>query len=520
MWMQRMRFLSVGALMLAATVALAGCGGTSTTTSQSGSSGQTASSSAKVPTKLVVDQSGAPATLDPGLQWDTESYQVYRNIFDELVARSPTTGKIEPSVAVSWTNPSPTVWKFKIRSGIKFSNGEPLTAADVAFSLNRILNPSLRSAQASNYSQVKSAVANGDTVTITTKVPDPTLLSYLHILSIVPEQYVKKHGKTYFNLHPIGSGPYEVKQWVQGSKVILVRNPNYWGKKPIFKTVVFRSVPNEATRVADLQSGVADLATDISPDQVATIKGNSNLQVLAAPEEFVQLLLFNAYEAPTNSADFRKAVAYAINKKLLIKTVMRGYAKPVKEPLAPGVFGYNPSIPGFPYNPAKAKNLLKKANYSGQPVVILTSPVFSTTLLQAIQNELHAVGINAKIKSYAGPAYLEKWQGKKHNWGNLNVTDWSCSCEDASGTLFPLFTAGSIWSSYSNPALNKAIIAAQSTVNRQDRIKDFNQALTLIQAQAPGIGLWQLDAIYGANKHLVYKPDLPQDMFVSQMGWQ
>jgi peptide/nickel transport system substrate-binding protein len=250
------------------------------------------------------------------------------------------------------------------------------------------------------------------------------------------------------------------------------------------------------------------------------VKASSSLKVIPSPSEFVQLMLFNDYEAPTNNVDFRRAVADAINIPLLIKTVLDGFAAPVKETLVPGVFGYNAHEPGYTYNPKAARALLKAAHYHGQSVTILTSPVFSTTLLQAIQSELTAVGINAKIQSYATPTYLSTWQNPKHDWGNLNVTDWSCSCEDASGLLTPLYTTGSIWSSFNNPALNSAINAAQSTVNTAARLKDIDTALSLIQSQMAGMGLWQSYAIYGANADLEWTPDLPQDMFINTMKWK
>lgn len=472
-----------------------------------------------MPSQLVIDDDGAVSNLDPGLQYSPESYSVYRNIFDQLLLRNPKTGQMEPDVATSWRALNSTTWQFQIRKGIKFSNGEPLTAADVVFSLQRILNPSFQSPQYANFSAISSVNSSGSSVTVTTKTPDPTLLSFMTTLSIVPKAYVQQHGNTYFNLHPIGSGPYTLVSWNQGSKVVLQRNPNYWGPKPIFKTVVFRIVPNPATRVADLQSGKADLAMYLTPDQVSTLK-SSGLHALITPTERAALLMMNPFQGVTKSLLVREAIAYAINRPLMVKTLMRGYAKVINEPVTPAVFGYDPNIPGYPYNPRKAKALVKQAGYNGQPLILPTSAVFSQAVVQEIQSELEAVGLNVQIQSYAFPTFLQKVQSPGHTWGNIRFGQWSCGCGDASGTIYPLFYSKSIWSSFSNASFDQYITAAQSTLNPTQRRQDMAQALTVLQQQVPGIGLWQTDTIYGANPHLVWQPDSQENMYINQMSWK
>jgi len=149
---------------------IAGCG-----TSTAGNSNNKSVSSSG--SKLVVDEASDPSTLDPGLQYNTESYTVYRNIFDNLLHRDPKTLKIIPWIATSWTEKTPTEWTFTIKKGVKFQNGDALTAQDVAFSLQRILDASLHSPQLANFSEVTSRAASGDKVTIDTEKPAPTLLS-------------------------------------------------------------------------------------------------------------------------------------------------------------------------------------------------------------------------------------------------------------------------------------------------------------------------------------------------------
>ena len=491
---------------------LAGCGSSPTVSSPSKVS--------NVPHTLVVDLAAAPSNLDPGLQYNLESYWVYRNIFDQLLTDNPNTGTIEPDVATSWSNPSPTTWVFTIRSGIRFSNGQPLTAADVAYSLDRIISPSFDSPQAPNFSEVKSVTASNNQVTITTGQPDPVLLGNLTTLSVVPKSYILSHGNAYFNLHPVGSGPYQLSNWVQGSTVTLVRNPHYWGKTPVFPAVEFRAVPSEATRVSDLQSGVADIAFPINPDQGTTIQSNSSLQLLTTPTDRVAYLAFNTDQAPTNNLLVREAITHALNIPLMIKTIEQGYGHQVNTTLTPIGFGYDTSIPNYTYNPGLAKRLLQEAHYAGTPMVFATSPSYPTTVIQAVQQELSAVGIPVKIVSTTQATYLQKVQSPTHSWGNLRMGAWQGTWPDASTYLYPMFYSSSIWSSWANSQFDTAITSAQSTLNQSARQTDINQALKILHAQAPAMGLWQEYDLYGANKNLVWHPNPLENFFVAQMGWK
>lgn len=497
---------------------LAACGSSSTSAATSaGGSSTTVKSS--VPATLVVDQANSPATLDPGLQYDTDSYFVYRNIFDQLLRRDPTTLKIVPWVASSWSQTNPTTWVFQIRNDIKFSDGTQLTGADVAFSINRILNPSFASPQFANFSVIQSATASGQTVTITTKAPSPTLLTYLTTLSIVPQQYVTKVGEQAFNLHPIGSGPYVLSNWVQGSQVVLKANDNYWAGKPPYPTVEFRTVPVAASRVADLKSGAADIALELGPDNATQISGSPNLKVIAAPTERIADLYMNSLNGPTASLQVRQAIAYAINYPSIITNLEHGYAKPVKEVLTPASFGYTNSVPGFQYDPAKAKQLLAGTNDPHPTLVFPTSPSFSSAVVQAIQADLEAVGFNVQIVTTNQPTFLKKIQSPTHNWGSIRYGIWSCSCLDADGTIYPLFHTGSIWSSYSNPAFDQLVNNARTTLDTAQRKQDYREAFAILQKDVPAIGLWQYYSIDGVKSNISWNPGPQETFFIPQVKW-
>ena len=469
---------------------------------------------------LVVDQTNAPATLDPGQQYDTDSYIVYRNIFDTLLQRNPRTLKIIPWIATSWKQHSAHVWTFSIRKGVTFQDGSPLTAADAAFSLNRILDPALHSPQFANFSVVKNAQAKGNVLTITTSSPSPTLLSYLTTLAIVPAKYVETVGNERFNVHPIGSGPYKLRNWRQGSEVDLDANPHYWKGTSPFAHIIFRAVPNDASRVADLQSGKADLALALTPDDTRIVTSQSGLQVLATPTERVAYIALNALgDTPTKSVQVRRAIGYAINYTAIIKNILGGYGKPVKEVLTPYSFGYDTHIPGFTYDPAKAKKLWDSSGYKNQTMTFITSPAYNQVIVQAIQGDLARVGMKVKISTSDQATYLKKIQSPAHDWGDIRYGRWSCSCLDADGTLYPLFHAGTIWSSYSNRTVDQLLDAARTATNKATRLKAYDEVLTILQKDAPAMGLYQDYAIYGASSHLQWRPDPQESFYVMQMRW-
>lgn len=467
---------------------------------------------------LTADLAGYPASLDPGLQYDTDSYSVYRNVFDQLLHRDASTGKIVPWLATSWKQKDAKTWVFTLRHGVKFSDGTPLTAADAAFSIQRILDPKLASQQNANFSAIASAKGSGDTLTITTKYPSPTLLSYLTTLSVVPMADVKKVGDSAFNLHPVGSGPYTFASSISGSQVVLERNDSWWGPKPQIKTVTFRAVPSVASRVADLKSGKADIADSMTPDSATQLKGSSNLKVLSAPTERVSYLAFNTiHGGPADDPAVRRAISMAIDYKSLINDLEQGYAKRVNSVLTPLSEGYPKDLPDYAYNPAQARKLIQRSGDAGKTIVMATSPTYDPQIVQAIQAGIEAVGLKVSISNSDQATYLKKVQDPSHNWGAIRFGQWSCSCLDADGVAYPLFRTGTVWSSYSSPAFDALVDRARQTLAPAARTRLYSQAYGILAKDLPGIGLFQIDSIYGASSRLEWTPDAQQSFFVADM---
>ena len=472
-------------------------------------------------TALTVDLQGDPATLDPGRQYDTNSYDVYRNIYDNFLHRNPQTSAIEASIATAWKAVTPTEWHFTIRNDVRFHDGTPLAAADVEASLARILDRRFNSPQYANFSAIASAKATGpDTLTIITSRPYPALLAQLVNLSIVSKAYVQAHDQPYVNAHPMGSGPYRFAAWLRGDHVTLRAVPAYWRGRPQIDEVTFRTVPETATRVADLQSGRAQLALGLTSDDVKTIKRDPKLQLLGGATERVAYLAFNALgPGPLRDARARAAIAHAVDAPSLIRILLAGYARPVTELLTSRHVGYDPKIPGYPHDLAKATQLLaESAHAGGLTLVFTTSPTYDQRIIQAIQGQLEQAGVTVKIQSYDFGTYLQKIQSPQHDWGDLRYGQWSCSCLDADGVIYPLFHTGSIWSSYSDPAFDKAVDDARSTLDVAARTAAYTTALSILQRDVPAVPLWEVVALYGADRRLRWHPTVDEQLFVANMS--
>lgn len=469
---------------------------------------------------LTIDLPGDAATLDPHLQWNTDSYTIYRNIFDNLLTRDAS-GEIVPQIAKSWKYLDDKTIEFQIRDDVTFQDGSKLTAEDVAFSINRIIDPKLKSPQLSQFDQIEKAEATSPTtVKMTTKSPYPALLAQLVKLSIVPKAYVEKVGDQEFNLKPLGSGPYKMVNWQKGIQTELQAYDNYWRAKPPFENVVFRAVPDVSTRIADLKTGKADLIRDVPPDQTASVDGDSNSQVLSVPTERVGYMFINAEAGPTKDVRVRQAIAYAIDRDALIQSLLEGYGAPVNIVGAKPVFGYTDKVQGYPYDPEKAKELIKAAGAEGAKVEFLTSPAYNRAMVEAIQQMVNEVGLNVEISSSDQATFLKRRQGDPANAGGLALGAWSCACQDADGIIFPLFRSGSIWAKYKNETYDALVDKARTILDEDERLKLYEQAYEILREDVPGMGLYQAYALYGASKKLKWQPTANESMFVMDMGWQ
>lgn len=470
---------------------------------------------------LRIDLTGEPSSLDPHMQWNPDSYYVYRNIFDNVLTRD-NDGVITPQIATAWEYISDTELVLTIREGVTFHDGTPLTADDVAFSVSRIINPDFGSPQLGQFNQIVSAeVMDGNRVKLTTAGPYPALLAQLVKLSVVPRHVVEAVGNEAFNHEPVGSGPYSFTEWNRGVSVTLERNDAYWGDQGPFETATFHAVPDAATRIANLLAGEADLVVGLDSDGAMQLAGNPEVQTLSAPTERVAFLGMNLDRPPFNDPDLRRAASLAIDSVAIAEGLLGAGEVPVAQLSSPTHFGYAEGIAPYEYDPELAAEIVAgKAELAATPAVFATAPVFDQRVVQALQQMLNDVGFNISISLTDMPTYLAAARSPdRAARPELNFGRWSCACQDADGIAYPLLHSGSSWSRVSRPDLDALLEEARTSLDEGARQAAYEQVHQIVRGEYLVRPIYQAAVLYGARAQLEFVPTANESLFLNRMSW-
>ncbi len=314
-------------------------------------------------------RTNAILTLDPAMFRDRETEAVLRNIFDSLVKRT-LEGEVVPNVASAWRVIDDTTFEFDLVEGITFSNGEPLTSDDVVFTFQRIITEGAIDGQTSPRAGLLGPLNRVEAVDdhsvrfyYNATFPQELLMQALVHFQIVPHDYINEVGVARFTEQPIGSGPFTFAGGTLDGQVTLQRNGSYWAGAPQLQTVVFRMMPEPSTRVAALLSGEVHIIQAVPPDLVDRIANVPNVAVHTAPGTRAYAIELNNASPPFDDVRVRQALNYAIDWDSILTNIYQGYADRLATAFLPSGFGYNPDLAPYPYDPDRARELLREAGY-------------------------------------------------------------------------------------------------------------------------------------------------------------
>jgi len=506
----RARVLAVAGLALV--TALAGCT----------SKGQSSKQAKVAPGQLNIAYEADATSLDPGQVTDINTMHVLVQVYDTLVRWGPS-GQLTASLATSWVeSPNGLKYTFTLRKGVRFSDGTALTAKDVAFSFNRMLQDKVPGAQYGPFPFGKffyGEVANVKALTVDEVEFDLSSADagFLQTLTtptaeIVNSALALRLGKT-FALQGGGTGAFTLARWQRGSQLVLKPNPHYWGSKTSLRLVAFIPVTDASQRVTDLQAGTVSLAVSPQPSSVPKLK-KSGYSLAQAPGPHVWWIGLNVSKPPLNKPLVRQAMNYAIDRNAIVNGLLYGTATASSQPISAGLPGHAPQVTEYKYNPAKAKELLKQAGYANGFSVKLFAPTSGSGMQDpvgmgtAIQAYLAAVGIKVKISEYDWGTYLNKVNaGAAASGMDMWELSWMNTAVDPSLILGPLFSKSS-WPPgfnsgfYYNPQVDKALSDGLAEKNPTARMALYQKASQMINGDAPWIFVDNGKAVYALNSQV------------------
>jgi peptide/nickel transport system substrate-binding protein len=458
-------------------------------------------------------------TWDPPNSVLRESIILGYHVFDHLAARDLKTGKVGPSLALSWKTLDDTTWEVKLRPGVKFHDGTPFSAKDVKATFERVLNPELKLIYRGTHAKIKSVEIVDDlTVRFRTDGPYPLFVERLTALVMQSEKAIREKGHEWLQENPVGTGPYKLVKWAKKQEHVLVRNDDYWGPKPAFKYVRVRIIPEQATQIAELISGGVDVIKAVPPDQMDVINKSGQARTSTSPilrTGFIQLdQAGRSGKNPFQDRRVRQAANLAVDIDSIIKHVINGLGDRTATLINPMAFGYDPSVKPYKQDLEQARKRLAEAGYpNGFEVGFMrTQPIVEPALIQtsdAIVADLAKVGIRTKARmvgevgpftnlvrdSKADPMF--EW-----SWGYASVFD-------ADAILYDVMTCNQPYSYYCNAALDDLVIQGRSTLDTKKRAEIYARVQKLIHEDAAYLYKWGLRGVWGISNRIEY--EAPRD---------
>ncbi len=433
--------------------------------------------------------------LDPALTGGTIASNLKKLLYNTLVRQQPDLS-FKPDLATSWNvSQDGLTWTFNLVKGAKFHDGTPFNADAVKFHFDRLYSPE----RPQTYRDFEPyldrvEVVDENTVRFVTKFPDAFFLDRIAGARYESPDAFKKFGKDIAK-NPVGTGPFKFKEWTKDVRVVVVRNDDYFGDKAFLDQVTIRAVPEAGARTIGLESGDVQLADAIPSENIERLQRNANMKVSVRPTFNELTVGMQVTKKPFDELKVRQALNYAIDINTIAKTIYSGQADVVVGPSPRGAKGYS-DVEGFTYDPAKAKQLLSEAGYpNGFSTTITTTRgryVKDFELVQALQQQFKAVGVDLKVDTVEWARYLELvnlppaqsptelWLD---GWNGMNVVDtlttrFGCEYQRPKGANVH---------GYCNQQMDKLVDEARRTIDDTKRNALVKQALQSMAVDAPSV---------------------------------
>jgi len=505
------RFLPAALLALGAAVALSGCG----------------AKSGERPLTILI--SVEANTLDPHFATSTIEWTILMNVLEPLVARADDM-RVTPALAERWeVDASRKVWTFHLRKGVKFTNGEPLDARAVRYTFERMRDKKLRprSTVPGRIALDRVEEVDAHTVRLHTRTPIAIVPVWLVNAFILPPKHYSATPPKEVLSQPVGTGPYKLTEWVKDSHIRMEANGDWWGGKPKIPTVVWRPVPETSARLAELETGGADLITNITGDQAKVLDGKKpgfqSFNVQGGRRIYIGI---RTDWGPFGDKRVRQAMNHAVNFEVVIQKFLHGHGARMASVVLPP--NNNPGVSSYKFDPAKAKALLAEAGLkdadgdgvleaNGRPLRIkMDVPVArylqGTELAEAAAADLRAVGIHVEVQPLEWSVFLSNRRKKTLSPLYLHGFSSAFNEETDLGVLRPsLFANLTAWK---HPQFVASYRDLRTAFDAETRKKLSYGLQALVREEAPWIFLWNQYDFFAGSARIEWKPRPDERIFI------
>ena len=469
------------------------------------------------PGSVTIAVTTEPSTLDPQAVNDRSSRVVTANLFESLLGRDAATVLV-PVLATGLPEAvDDDTWRFSVREGVTFHDGQALNAQAVADSLNRMLDPDYSTQRDSYIRNIVSAeVVDEYTVDIHTDGINAVLPLQIAQLPVIAPGTGETVGE-----NPVGTGPYMFESWDRGQQITAVRNADYWGEAPSIDAFTVRVIPDKQTSLAALQAGEVDLVLDILPEQVGLVP-----QPLSVPATEYSYMTINAIRPELSPPEVRIAMNLAVDKQLIAETLYEGFARPNNaQHLSPGMLGFNPDIGPFPYDPDGARELMAEAGYSedNRLRVDIYAPIGrylrGVETAAVVAEKLNEVYFEARIQLAEWTTFRAGSRIKGDQPGAYDLRyGWNSNEWFDGARIIGHVTCGGSSSKLCDEEVTALFEQGGSTNDQELRNILYQRAWARLHENPHAIYLLQQDLIYGASERLDWQPRLDDEYLVAEMS--
>ena len=454
-----------------------------------------------------------PENLDPTMNLSSIRAAVGVSMFDSLVGRDAE-NRLVPQLAESWKLLDETTWQFTLRKGVVFHDGEPLNAEAVRFTIRRVLDPEQKSPNRANIAEIARVDVLDDwTINIVTRQPYAPLLSRLIDFPIVPPKYVTEKGNLVFALRPVGTGPFKFVELVKDDRLVLEAFERHWRGAPKIRRIVFKPIPEPFTRAAALRNNEVDLVTTLPPNLARELERAGGIKVQRVPSTWIIYLGLNAFRKPLGDVRVRQALNRATDVDAVIKNVLDGNGKRMDGPFTPQMFGYDPGVKAYGFDPVRARRLLAEAGYPDGLDIVLDSPAGryqgDKEIAEALGGQWQKAGFRPKVQVAEWGAYFKRYLGKQFQ--DAYLLGLGGPMQDAD-ELYNLVSSKGRGLYYKNEKVDQLFDLGRSTMDPVKRRRVYTDLARAMVEDATWVFLLQQVDIYGSRERLDWTPRADQWM--------